>query len=158
VAGLLGPCEGYGTQRQSDCRLDATGNTHGEPSQSVLARWRSSNFKLVVPWLHQGCPSYASRLSSSSLEGFGNWWDCKLLPWHAPAAGDDDIASVPAEVDVVAEVGHGEVLEVAGLVLLSLHRVFSTLGTFGVYEPTSFSLNVVFIFYLHDILGVIVTP
>jgi hypothetical protein len=87
MAELAGPCGGYGTQRQSDCRSDAMGNAHGEPSQSVLARWRSSYFELVVPSLHQGRPSCASGLSSSSLEGCGNWFDYKLLPQHASAAG-----------------------------------------------------------------------
>jgi hypothetical protein len=75
--------------------------------------------------------------------------DTLLLP------GDDDIASVPADVDDVVEVSRGEVVEVAGLVLLPLHRVFSMLGTFGVSEPALFSLNAIFIFYLHDILGVV---
>jgi hypothetical protein len=69
--------------------------------------------------------------------------------------GDDDIASVSADVDDVAEVCRGEVVEVTDLVLLSLHHVFSMLGTFGVSKPVSFSLNVIFIFYLHDILGVV---
>jgi hypothetical protein len=49
--------------------------------------------------------------------------DTLLLP------GDDDIASVPADVEDVAEVGRGDVIEVARLVLLSLHRVFAALGT-----------------------------
>jgi hypothetical protein len=78
----------------------------------------------------------------------GFYLDTLLLP------GDNDIASVPADVDDVAEIGHEEVVEVVGLVLSSLHRVFSALGTFGVSEPASFSLNVVFIFYLHSIFGV----
>jgi hypothetical protein len=34
--------------------------------------------------------------------------------------GDDDIASVQADVDDVAEISRGEVVEVVGLVLLSL--------------------------------------
>jgi hypothetical protein len=69
----------------------------------------------------------------------GFYLDTLLLP------GDDDIAGVLADVGDVAEICRGEVVEVAGLVLLSLHRVFYALGTFGVSGPASFSLNVVFI-------------
>jgi hypothetical protein len=69
-------------------------------------------------------------------------------------SGDDDIMSVPADVDDVAEISRGEVVEVAGLVLLSLQCALPALGMFGVSKPTSLFLNVVFIFNPHDILGV----
>jgi hypothetical protein len=69
--------------------------------------------------------------------------------------GDGDFASVLADVDDVAEVSRGEAVEVADLMLPSLHRVLSAFGTFGVSQPTSFSLNIIFIFDLHDILGVV---
>jgi hypothetical protein len=52
---------------------------------------------------------------------------------------------VPANVDDVAEIGHGEVIEVAGLMLLQ--RALPTFGTFGIPEPTAFFLDIVFIFY-----------
>jgi hypothetical protein len=70
-------------------------------------------------------------------------------------SGDDNIVSVPANINDVVEIGHREVVEVAGLVLLSLRCAFPALGAFGVSEPASLFLNIVFIFHLHNILGVV---
>jgi hypothetical protein len=66
--------------------------------------------------------------------------------------GDDDIAGVSANVDDVAEIGHGEVVEVVGLMLLQ--RASPMFGAFGVPEPAAFVSDIAFIFYLHSIYGV----
>jgi hypothetical protein len=74
-------------------------------------------------------------------------FDMLLLP------GDNDVASVPANIDSIAVVGHGEVVKVARL-LLVLCYALAAFGAFDISEPAAFSLNVIFIFYLHSICGV----
>jgi hypothetical protein len=78
----------------------------------------------------------------------GFHFDVFLLP------GDDDVASVSANVDDIAEIGCGGVVKVARLMLLLLLRyALPAFGVFGIPEPAAFFLNAIFIFYLHGICG-----
>jgi hypothetical protein len=78
----------------------------------------------------------------------GFHFDVLLLP------GNDDVASVPADVDDIAEIDRREVVEVARLMLLLLYRTLPAFGAFGIPEPTTFLLNIVPLFYLHSVHGV----
>jgi hypothetical protein len=62
--------------------------------------------------------------------------------------GNDDNASVPANVDYGAKVAHGGVIEVAALLLVRLDRVVLAFGALHIDEFTAFLLDVTCIFYL----------
>lgn len=60
--------------------------------------------------------------------------------------GNDDIECIKASVDDMAEVVHGEVVEIAGLMPLLIYHVLPALSEFGLPKPAAFPLNGVFIF------------
>jgi hypothetical protein len=62
--------------------------------------------------------------------------------------GNDEIASTPANVDDVAKVTRGGVVEVAAPLLVRLDRVAPTFGARRIDEFTAFLLDVICIFYL----------
>jgi hypothetical protein len=68
-------------------------------------------------------------------------------------SGDDDVVSVPINVDDIAKICHGEVIKVARLLQLLLCYVLPAFGAFGIPEPTMFFLNIVFVFYLHGTMA-----
>jgi hypothetical protein len=57
-------------------------------------------------------------------------------------SGDDDVTSVPTNVDDIVEVGCGEVVEVAGLLLPLLCHTLLPFGAFGVRELAALLLSV----------------
>jgi hypothetical protein len=66
-------------------------------------------------------------------------------------SGNDDVVSVPANVDDIVEVGCGEVEEIARLLLQLLHHALPPFGMFGVPKFVALLLSVILIFYLHNI-------
>lgn len=55
--------------------------------------------------------------------------------------GNDDVVSVPADVDDVVEIGRRKVIEVARLLLLC--SALPSFGAFGVLEPATLRLGIV---------------
>jgi hypothetical protein len=66
--------------------------------------------------------------------------------------GNDDVAGVPANIDNIPEIGRGEVVEFAWLMLLQ--RALLILAAFGILEPAVFFLDIV----LSSIFTVSVAP
>jgi hypothetical protein len=62
--------------------------------------------------------------------------------------GNDDIASVSANIDDGAKVARGGVVEVASPPLVHLNRAVPTFGALRIDEFTAFLLDVICIFYL----------
>jgi hypothetical protein len=62
--------------------------------------------------------------------------------------GNDDIAGVPASFNDGTKVARGGVMEVAAPLLIRLDRVVPALGLFHIDEPTTFLLDVIYVFYL----------
>jgi hypothetical protein len=69
--------------------------------------------------------------------------------------GNDDIASIPADVDDVVEIGHRKIVEIAKRRLLLLRDALPSFCALGVLEPTTLPLGIVLIFCLHDVRGVL---
>jgi hypothetical protein len=97
----------------------------------------SSSFWLALP----SCLQVVEReLTVDRAVGFHFF--TLLLP------GNDDIADVQASVDDSAVVACGGVVEVAAPRLVRLDCVVASLGVLRIDEPTTFLLDVIYIFYL----------
>lgn len=67
--------------------------------------------------------------------------------------GDDDVASIRADVDDVAEVIVGVVVHFYSLVLMALYYAMMAYGTLLIAHPVALSLDVIVFIFRHNSVG-----